>query len=281
MTGRKCLVCNGALGESGMPGLLSCTNCRFVTADVSLSDEALTALYGKDYFHGDEYRDYVADRRTHERHFRARLRTLLRFVNEPHHKDLFEIGCAYGFFLSVAAPAFRTVSGIDISLPATEYARRELGLPVITGDFLALPNVSADVICMWDTIEHLRSPAEYIQRASAVLKPGGVIAITTGDIGSAVARWRGKKWRQIHPPTHLHYFSKQTLRQLLERNNFRVRYAAAEGQFRSVDTMAWIILRIKRNNPGLYNVLKKAGVLDWDLYLNTFDIMYLIAEKSS
>src|SRR6476660_4749923 len=115
MTGRKCLVCYGSLGKSGMPGLLSCRDCRFVTADISLSDEELTRLYGKDYFHGDEYRDYVADRRTHERHFRARLKTLLRFVTEPRQKDLFEIGCAYGFFLSVAEPAFRTVSGIDIS----------------------------------------------------------------------------------------------------------------------------------------------------------------------
>ncbi len=280
MTSRKCLVCNGSFEASGMPGLLSCTQCQFVAADVSLSDEELGHLYGEDYFHGNEYRDYVADRRTHDRHFRARLKTLLRYVNDPRQKELFEIGCAYGFFLAAARSEFRAVSGIDISQHATDYARQELGLPVLTGDFLQLPNLSADVICMWDTIEHLRFPAEYIERASEVLKPGGTIAITTGDIGSAIARWRGKKWRQIHPPTHLHYFSRTTLCRLLEKHHFIIRYVAAEGQYRSVDTMAWIILRIKRNQPVLYNLLKRAGLLDWDLYLNTFDIMYVIAEKT-
>ena len=55
--------------------------------------------------------------------------------------------------------------------------------------------------------------------------------MTTGDIGSLMARWRGARWRQIHPPTHLHYFSKLTLAQLLERHGFTVAYAGYDGMY--------------------------------------------------
>ena len=60
---------------------------------------------------------------------------------------------------------------------------------------------------MWDTIEHLKRPDLFVQKAAADLRPGGLIALTTGDIGSLNARLRGARWRMIHPPTHLHYFS--------------------------------------------------------------------------
>ena len=47
------------------------------------------------------------------------------------------------------------------------------------------------------------------------------LALTTGDIGSVNARLRGHKWRMIHPPTHLHYFSAETMKALLDRHGFR------------------------------------------------------------
>jgi hypothetical protein len=45
---------------------------------------------------------YVADRAVIEKQFRLRLRRLLKFVTDARKKNLFEIGCAHGFFLGVA-----------------------------------------------------------------------------------------------------------------------------------------------------------------------------------
>ena len=276
----SCLVCSGTYGPSTLLGLLRCASCGYVTADVALSREDLEALYGSKYFAGEEYKDYIAERRLIEKHFRLRLKTLLQHVPDTRTKCLFEIGCAYGFFLCIARDHFESVAGIDISRAAATYASENLKLKVTAGDFSEYEfQANPDVICLWDTIEHLQRPDLYIEKAASHMPPGGVIALTTGDISSLVARWRGPRWRQIHPPTHLHYFSKATLTRLLEKYGFRIRYCGYDGMFRSVDSMAYMILVLRRQRPSLYKALQRTGLLSWDLYLNLYDILFVIAEK--
>lgn len=275
-----CLVCGGGYRPSQLPGLLACEACSFTTADVALSSGQLEELYSARYFAGGEYKDYLSERRMIEKHFRIRLKKLLEYVPDPASKRLLEIGCAYGFFLWVARERFGSVAGIDISRDAAEYAARTLELDVQAGDFSDYESRERpDVVCLWDTIEHLARPDLYLEKIARNINPGGIVALTTGDLGSFVARFRGKRWRQIHPPTHLHYFSKDTLGRLLERYGFRVRYCGYEGVYRSADTMAYMILALRHGRPGLHAALKRMGVLDWNLYLNLRDIVFVIAEK--
>lgn len=251
-----------------------------MTANVHTSPDQLRLLYTSKYFAGEEYRDYLAERSLFERHFRLRLRTLLRYVPDSRNKRLLEIGSAYGFFLSVAQEHFKSVEGIDISSDAVKYSVEELGLRATTGDFLDYPlNHPLDVVCMWDTIEHVQHPHLYVERASAHMNKGGVIAITTGDIASTVAQLRGAKWRQIHPPTHLHYFSKATLTRLLDRCGFTVCYSGSDGVYRSLDTIAHIILNVKHKQPKVYHAMRRTGLLGFAFYLNLYDIMFVVAVR--
>jgi SAM-dependent methyltransferase len=280
MTSRVCFVCGGPYADSALPGLLACLSCGFTTADITLSRQGLESLYSAKYFSGEEYNDYVAERPLIEKQFRLRLLKLLDYVPDPASKRLFEIGAAYGFFLSVARPTFLSSDGIDISRDAAKYARDVLGLRVHAGDFLEYDlDLNQDVVCLWDTIEHLPSPDLYLQKVARSMNRGGVVAITTGDLGSVVARCRGSRWRQIHPPTHLHYFSRATLTRLLQNYGFTVRYSGYEGMYRSLDTIAYIILNIKHSMPGLYRWLRSTGVLKLDVYLNLYDILFVIATK--
>ena len=68
----------------------------------------------------------------------------------------------------------------------------------------------------------LRGNFEYLSKAYSETKAGGYIVITTGDISSLLAKIQRNNWRMIHPPTHLHYFSKRTLTKLLERIGYYV-----------------------------------------------------------
>jgi 2-polyprenyl-3-methyl-5-hydroxy-6-metoxy-1,4-benzoquinol methylase len=261
--------------------LLTCAECKFTTANLTLSEEQLRQLYTADYFAGNEYRDYVADRAVIEKQFRRRLKRLLRFVPEAPAKSLFEIGCAHGFFLGVAKNAFRSLAGIDLSEDAVNYARQELGVDARSLEFLLHQFVNPpDVICLWDTIEHLARPDLYLRKIADSLPRGGVLALTTGDLDSWLARVRGGKWRQIHPPTHLHYFSRRTLSRLLQRSGFELQCIDYEGMYRRVDTMAYIVLCLKHNRRRLYSRLSKTRLLNWDLYLDLGDIMFVVARKT-
>jgi 2-polyprenyl-3-methyl-5-hydroxy-6-metoxy-1,4-benzoquinol methylase len=138
--------------------------------------------------------------------------------------SLFEVGCAYGFFLDEARRFFDVVKGIDIAEKAVAYARDVLRADASVADFTSidLGAQKFDVVCMWDTIEHVPSPDRFVAKAFDILRPGGHLFMTTGDIDSKVAKLQGAHWRQIHPPTHLSYFSRRTLTRLIERGGFEV-----------------------------------------------------------
>ncbi len=276
----NCLICSGKLEQYKVRGLVQCAECGFVTTDMDISAGELKKLYGEGYFKGEEYADYVFDREMTQKNFEKRLKEVLRRVDSPNEKRLFEIGCAYGFFLDVARKYFKDVKGIDISEAAVSYAREELGLQAMAGDYMDYDiQEKVDVICMWDTIEHLSRPDKYIEHAYEHLNRNGLICITTGDIGSLNARVRGAKWRQIHPPTHLHYFSTVTLQKLLEAKGFRVKYISHPSNRISLNTVLYTILVLKKNKKRLYDFFNFLRITRIKLFVNMFDFMYVLAEK--
>lgn len=134
---------------------------------------------------------------------------------------------------------------------------------------------------MWDTIEHLRQPEQYIEKISKQMASGALLAITTGDIGSLNARLRKEQWRLIHPPTHIHYFSKQSIATMLNNYGFDVVYNQYCGFYRSVDNIAYNIFVLRHKQPKLYKLLKSLRLTELDFYLNLYDIMYVIAKKDN
>lgn len=276
----NCIICNSNYKESRIRGLLECESCHFITTDIDLSQEEIEGIYSADYFKGKEYSNYLLDKNIIQKNFKKRLKKLLSFVDNSREKSLFEIGCAYGFFLELARDNFREVAGIDISPEATGYAQDFLKLNVATGDFLGYDlRMKFDVFCLWDTIEHLKEPHLYIKKISEHINKDGVIAITTADIGSLNARIRGSKWRQIHPPTHIHYFSKETLSRLLKRNEFDIIYVGRPGFRISLDNIFYSILVLGRKNYKLYDFFRKLNFFQWWLYINMFDLLYVVGRK--
>jgi len=277
----ECVVCGGKDAKPFYPGLLKCVGCGHVFADVCLTEDAISKLYGRAYFFGDEYIDYIGDKKILQKNFALRFHVLKTFLSPDQHKHLLEVGCAYGFFLDIARDQFETVQGIDINEDAITYARQHLGIAAECGDLLKhdLGEKSFDLVCMWDTIEHTQWPNLYLEKLAKNMKKGSLIAITTGDIESLTARIRKEKWRLIHPPTHIHYFSMKTLETLLNRNGFEVIYNRYCGFYRSLDFTAYRILVLSKLSPGLYTYLSKWGLAQASFYLNLYDIMYVIAKK--
>lgn len=277
----ECVVCGSAERKPLYEGIVECRNCGHVYADLQLSDNELFELYRKNYFFGEEYSDYVRDKAILQKNFRARLNVLREFMNPEQHNNLLEIGSAYGFFLETAQHHFSSMLGIDITEDGCRYARETLNMPVVQDDFLShdFGNRRFDVACMWDTIEHLRDPHLYIEKLSALIPKGGLVTFTTGDIKGWNARLRKEKWRMVHPPTHIHYFSRSTLPQLLDRYGFTTVYNKHCGFYRSLDTVVYTIFVLRQQKPALYNALKATGLLKLDFYLNMYDIMYVIGKK--
>lgn len=275
-----CIVCNSIDNRKFYPGIVRCSSCDHIFADLELSDEQYNKLYDHNYFHGKEYSNYKQDKKVLQKNFNLRLKILKKFKSFVSH-NLLEIGSAYGFFLEVANKYFLKVKGIDITREGCYHAKNKLRLDVICQDFLKWNVKSAqyDIICMWDTIEHLKRPDLFIKKINKVLKKDGLLALTTGDISSIVAKLRGEKWRLIHPPTHVHYFSRKVLLNLLTKHGFEVVYVGYPGFYRSLDNIFYNIFVLRLKFESLYKFLKQIFMFKTNFYFNTYDIMYVIAKK--
>jgi SAM-dependent methyltransferase len=217
-----CITCGRRSWKPLFAILQQCDHCGFVRANLELGTREIALLYGEKYFRGNEYADYLAESDVHRRNFQRRFEEITAVAGRL--ESVYEVGCAYGLFLECLASHGIRCAGSDICEAAVDHARRQLRQQAAAGDFLVEPIPAGEyrAFCMWDTIEHLAHPEDFVARIYDLLPADGWFFATTGDIGSRVARRRGRHWRMIHPPTHLQYFSAATMRQFLERIGFNV-----------------------------------------------------------
>lgn len=136
--------------------------------------------------------------------------------------SLLDIGSGEGFFLFNASKAGYITKGIELSQDAAEYAKKEFGVDTEAGAFegLQLPENYFDVVTLWTVLEHVPYPLTILKKAHRILKPGGLLAISTPDIGSPLAGILGKKWWEIRR-LHVNQFTTKTLTDIVKNAGFK------------------------------------------------------------
>src|SRR5262249_42352035 len=86
----KCIVCGCSEVLPFYRGVVRCRRCGHVYANLQLSAEELSTLYQKEYFFGDEYNDYIADKAVLQKNFALRMKTLQDYIRPIRHRHLFE-----------------------------------------------------------------------------------------------------------------------------------------------------------------------------------------------
>jgi SAM-dependent methyltransferase len=278
---RHCRAC----GEGGLVfryrigafPILLCPRCGSLTTNHRMTASAAADWYDSDYYRGGDYADYESSEQLLKRNFRRFVRRM-RAVHTG--TRLLEVGCSYGYFLDVARDTW-DVEGIDVSETARVAAGRLVDR-VVCGDLLT-ENITPgryDWIVAWDTIEHLDDPRAFVRRFAELLKPGGYVALTTGDVSSFVARTMGKQWRLLTPPSHLTFFSRPGMKSMLDAAGFDQIAFRTAGYDRALDFALYRLLSdqayrsIMKGFPGLQRWLKQSG-----FYLNLYDIMFVTARR--
>jgi 2-polyprenyl-3-methyl-5-hydroxy-6-metoxy-1,4-benzoquinol methylase len=77
-------------------------------------------------------------------------------------------------------------------------------------------------VTAFDVIEHCPNPQGLMRTMNRLIKRGGIVMLSTHDIGNILARWYGTRWRYIAPIGHLTYFTRTTLAKMMTRCGFQV-----------------------------------------------------------
>ena len=134
---------------------------------------------------------------------------------------LLEVGCGSGAFLKSMRELGWRAEGVDFDPAAVDEARKK-DLLVHLGTLKAqqFSENSFDAIVMSHVIEHVHDPLDLLRECHRVLKPSGVLVVTTPNAESWGHRFYGADWRGLEPPRHLHVFTLSALSVVAIRSGF-------------------------------------------------------------
>jgi 2-polyprenyl-3-methyl-5-hydroxy-6-metoxy-1,4-benzoquinol methylase len=157
---------------------------------------------------------------------------------------LLDIGCGEGFFLFNASKAGYTAKGIEISQGAAEYAGREFGLDVEAKPFeeLQFPENYFDVVTLWQVLEHVPYPLIVLKEVHRILKPEGLLATSTPDIESILAKIFRRKWWNLRR-LHINQFTAKTLADMLKRAGFKNVFSTTYKEYISISMLVIPLLK--------------------------------------
>ncbi len=205
-------------------------------------------VYGANYFGGGGvgYDDYSSLEPALRANFAKRLRGVAPARSGAR---LLDMGAALGFGVSEAARAGFSAFGLEVSRSAVRRAAAVAPGAVVAANGLRLPfrTASFDAVTLWDVLEHLSDPAAALREIARVLVPGGRLLLTTGDVGSLVARLSGPRWHLYTLPEHLFFFSRRSLCLLLDAEGFEIERMRAES---SLYPLGYVVERLRKTLLG-------------------------------
>jgi SAM-dependent methyltransferase len=141
--------------------------------------------------------------------------------------SLLDVGCAYGPFLAAAKSRGQEPYGLDAAEEAASYVRRELGIPAAAGDFLDPLTASAfggpfDVLTMWYVVEHFERLDRALRNAAFLVRPGGILALSTPSSEGATGRFDLRGFFAHSPEDHFTVWEPSRVKGILKAYGFRV-----------------------------------------------------------
>jgi SAM-dependent methyltransferase len=185
---------------------------------------AFDLLYSEDYYNGrgaDTKLNYVEEvqhptRAVRRYEWRGVLERVRDLTSLPAGSTWLDYGCGTGglvtFLRGQAVDAWGFEQGWCCDLLRTS------GVPTIDEDGFATAAGTYDVVSAIEVIEHVTDPVAVLRTIRGLLKPGGLLFLTTGN--AQPYHDRITKWRYVTPDVHVSYFEPATLAAALKAAGF-------------------------------------------------------------
>jgi len=244
------VVCDACGSEASTPVLqrpdalrvVECERCGLMYLSPRPKANAIESWYCGDYFSGDAarvgrgYADYLAQDALADLRLIARQKLVIvsrhiRLKGET----VLELGCATGETCYAASQEGARIVGCDLSLDAIQVAQRRypgLDFQVASTEHLPFATASFDAVLAFELIEHVSSPSAFVREVYRVLRPGGMLVLTTPNVecGRTVGwnQWTGF----LTSFEHLYFFDSKTLGRAVSRTGMSIVGIYSQGEGR-------------------------------------------------
>ncbi len=194
--------------------------CGMIFSREILPDDRLQSLYAASRMTFEKQIPVI--RRDYARHLKPFLWNIKK-------NAALEIGCSNGFFLEeLKSLGFAEVRGCEPSLDAAAQARPDIRAGIHNGFFTKgiFSPQSFDLVCSFQTLDHVSDPIAVLEAAREVLKPGGLAYFVCHNTDALQVKIFGEK-SPIVDVEHIYLFNLPTLRALFEKAGFHVIHTGA------------------------------------------------------
>jgi 2-polyprenyl-3-methyl-5-hydroxy-6-metoxy-1,4-benzoquinol methylase len=202
--------------------VVKCDSCGLQYMNPVINSKGLKEIYNKEYLailNTYNIKDKtLKDMRIEAVH--AKMRHIVKKTGLKSGK-LLDFGCGNGEFIKENKKMFPKWNfyGYDFNESAEKTSKNTWLGPSITST--KLEKGSFDVITMFEVVEHFTELHKTFEEISSYIKKGGYIYIETGNNASLISRIKKDK-HFYYDIYHTIYFSRKTIRKLLEDKGFRI-----------------------------------------------------------
>jgi 2-polyprenyl-3-methyl-5-hydroxy-6-metoxy-1,4-benzoquinol methylase len=192
----------------------------------------LTDVYGGDEY-VEEFSGVDAARENYkkERFGKERLAIIGDVLGGLSGKRILDVGCGTGWFLELCKENGMECYGQELGRELAAFTRARLGVEVFDVPIDEIPDRDGyfDVIVMFDLIEHLRRPVDFIRSLKVKLRQGGIILVFTPNFNSFGMQKLKRNSSLLFPTDHLCLFTEKTVARLAELVDMRVSWMSFNG----------------------------------------------------
>ena len=222
----NCFVCeskkyNQCYKKFGF-GIVKCADCNMVYVNPRPKNESLIKYYTESLASA-YFQEFIISP-TQDYRIENIVKPRLQFLidNFPDKGKWLDIGCSSGLLLSEGAKVGWDPYGIEFEATAAN-AARELGVHIYEKPIEELDIENKfDLVTMFEVLEHVADPKSTLEHCYKAMNKGGHIVITVPNIEGIEFEILEDKHSNIAPPSHLNYFSPQTLTDILVKNGFEI-----------------------------------------------------------
>ena len=198
-----------------------CTVCkhRFTNPKSDISNH-INENYDDDYFFGGKtgYPNYLEEKDILISHG-ERYAKIINKIQSP--GRILDVGAAAGFLLQGFINEGWNGKGIEPNQQMVDFGRDNYNLELEKStleDFTTADKF--DLVTLIQVIGHFHNIDKSISNISNLLSKNGLVLVESWDMNSFYAKILGKNWHEYSPPTVLHWFSKETLKNIFLQHGF-------------------------------------------------------------
>gem|GEM_PF-716414 len=176
--------------------------------------------YADEQYQSGVYKDYLNAKELKILTANIRLDTINKY--KPG-KKMLDVGCSAGFFMQAAKARNYEVEGIEFAASAIVHASPSVKDKIVQGDVhreLDRWQQDVDWVSAFDIIEHMQDPVKFVSDIHKILKPTGLLVMSTPDTGHWLRRLMQSSWPMLQPLQHMVLFSRTAMENMLLAQGF-------------------------------------------------------------